>query len=154
MQVHGAVWGEDGTIIYGSNSSELLRVSAAGGDPETLVKAEVSDGEWYVDYPQFLPNGEDVLFTVFDGAHFAKRVELVSLRSGERKTVMRGGSNLRYLSTGHLVYAEGGSLMAVPFDPDLGEVTGEPVSVVDGLLMGFLLDPNFAHFTRSTRAGG
>ena len=39
-----------------------------------------------------------------------------SLKSGERKRLIAGGTDARYLPTGHLVYALGGTLFAVVFD--------------------------------------
>jgi eukaryotic-like serine/threonine-protein kinase len=41
--------------------------------------------------------------------------------------------NPRYAPSGHLVYAQGGSLMAVPFDPQRLVVTGAAVPVVEGV---------------------
>jgi Tol biopolymer transport system component len=42
--------------------------------------------------------------------------------------------NPRYASSGQLVYAQGGNLMAVPFDPERLEVTGAANSVAEGVL--------------------
>src|SRR4029077_20632013 len=44
------------------------------------------------------------------------------------------GTNPRYAPTGHLVYAQGGSLMAVQFDPQRLAITGTAVPVVGGVL--------------------
>ena len=56
-----------------------------------------------------------------------------SLRSGERKTLLEGGSHARYVPTGHLVFARGGVLFAVPFDLKRLEVTGGAVPIVEGV---------------------
>jgi serine/threonine-protein kinase len=56
-----------------------------------------------------------------------------SLKSSERKTLVSGGSDGRYLPTGHLVYALGGVLLAVPFDLRRLAVTGGPVPIVEGV---------------------
>ena len=56
-----------------------------------------------------------------------------SLRSGEIKTVLENGSHARYVPTGHLVYARGGVLFAVPFDTERLEVTGGQVPIVEGV---------------------
>jgi dipeptidyl aminopeptidase/acylaminoacyl peptidase len=50
--------------------------------------------------------------------------------------VLRGAHYARYLRTGHLLYVEGATLFAVPFDVNRLEVTGHPVAVVQGV-MGF-----------------
>jgi WD40 repeat protein len=55
------------------------------------------------------------------------------LKSGERKTLLEGGSDARYVPTGHLVYALSGSLYAVPFDAQRLVVKGAPVPIVEGV---------------------
>ena len=56
-----------------------------------------------------------------------------SLMSGERRVIRSGGSDARYVPTGHLVYANADVLYAMPFDPDRLEATGAPVPVVSGV---------------------
>src|SRR5262249_8842113 len=56
-----------------------------------------------------------------------------SLKSGERKTLIEGGADARYVATGHLVYATGNVLFAVPFDLAKVQVTGGQVPVVEGV---------------------
>src|SRR6185436_20615535 len=48
--------------------------------------------------------------------------------------LVRGGSFARYLPTGHLVFARGGAILAVPFDLRAGKVTGPPVTVLEGVM--------------------
>src|SRR5207249_5557623 len=62
-------------------------------------------------------------------------IGVVSLDSGEKKILIEGGTGARYSPSGHLVYARGGKLLAVPFDPKKLQVTGQPVPVVDGVFM-------------------
>jgi hypothetical protein len=62
------------------------------------------------------------------------QIVVQSLRTGERTVVLRGGSDARYVPTGHLVYALEGGLFAVAFDADRLEVQGGAVSVVEGLM--------------------
>ena len=111
-----------------------MRVSANGGTPEVLVS--VKDGEQAYG-PQMLPGGETVLFTLASGAAGERwdkaRIVTQSLRSGERKTLVDGGSDGRYVPTGHLVYAIGGIVFAVPMDVRRLEVTGGPVPIVEGV---------------------
>jgi len=82
--------------------------------------------------PALLPGGKAVLMTVatadttsFDEA----RIDVVTLTTGKRKTIIQGGMDAQYLSTGHLVYARAGSIVAVPFDLARLEVTGPPSAV-------------------------
>jgi Tol biopolymer transport system component len=132
VRVLGMTW-DAGGIVFGE-AKGIMRVSANGGQPEVLVS--VKDGE--VMYgPQVLPGGEWVLFTVATTATAEAwdkaQIVVQSLKSSERKTLVSGGSDARYLPTGHLVYALGGVLFARPFDLPRLAVTGGPVPVVEGV---------------------
>ena len=56
-----------------------------------------------------------------------------SVATGERKIIIRGGGDPRYVPTGHLVYAVSGSVYAVPFDERTLKTTGSPAPVVAGI---------------------
>jgi len=61
----GASWSPDGTIIFARNmSSGLFRVSASGGTPEAVTTLNAAAGERTHRWPQVLPGGDAVLFTV------------------------------------------------------------------------------------------
>ena len=127
----GASWGEDGTIIASLDQrSGLLRVADAGGTPEQITKA--AEGvlqRW----PQWLTRGEYVLFTSSNNATNFDEAELqvVSVKTREIRTVLRGGFYGRYLPSGHLVYGHNGTIFAVPFDPAHARVKGTPVPLVE-----------------------
>ena len=128
----GVSWGLDDTILFGQPAG-IMRVSANGGIPELVIATE---GE-QVHGPQMLPDGESVLFTVTSSTGVSRwddaQIVVHSLESGERKVLLEGGSDARYLPTGHLVYAFEDGLFALPFDVDNLEVAGGPVSVVQGV---------------------
>jgi serine/threonine-protein kinase len=146
----GATWGPDGTIVYGDEQKfGLWRVPWDGGEPERLTTVDLEGGREYIHFaPQFLPGGEVVLFTTMDDAGLSNKVALVNLKTGERTEIFAqdGSSLARYLASGHLAYGRDGSLMVVPFDLKRRQVTGRPVAVLDGLLMGFSLSGALAHF--------
>ena len=129
----GITWGPDG-IVFGQGRKGIMRVSANGGTPEVLV--HVKDGET-AQAPQILPGGQHLLFTVATGTAGDRwdraRIAVQSLKSGEPKLLIEGGSDARYVPTGHLVYALSGSLYAVPFDAQRLEVKGGPVPIVEGV---------------------
>jgi serine/threonine-protein kinase len=56
-----------------------------------------------------------------------------SLATGERRVLVNGGRDGRYVSTGHLVYALAGALLAAPFDPGGPGVTGGAVPLVENI---------------------
>ena len=127
-------WGPDG-IVFAERSKGIRHVSPDGGTPNVLVS--LKDGE-VSESPQMLPGGQDLLFTVatgtavnrWDSAH----IVVQSIATGERKIIIQGGADARYLPTGHLVYAVGGSVFAVPFDAQKLAATGSPVPMVAGVM--------------------
>jgi len=127
----GVSWGPDNTILF-ARPEGIQRVSANGGAPELIIK--VGAGEQF-DGPQFLPGGEWILFTVGTGAGGwdEARIVIESLKTKERRDIWRGGSDARYVPTGHIVYALDDNLFAIPFDLDTLTVTGGPVPLVEGV---------------------
>ena len=128
-------WGVDDTIVFSRHGlTGLFRVQASGGVSEQLTTRIDSDGDH--DFADFLPDGEAVLFSIsapnfnFDDGQIVAQ----SLETGERTVVIDGGFNPRWIETGHLVYARGGGLFAVEFDPAQLQVKGEPVQFVSGVM--------------------
>src|SRR4030095_1291934 len=126
-------WDASG-ILFGQSGKGILRVSENGGEPKLVVR--VRDDE-LAQGPQMLPNGEAILITVAAGASMSDwdsgQIAVQSLKSGERKVLIKGGSDARYVPTGHIIYALAGTLFAVPFDSRRLEVTGGPFPVLEGV---------------------
>jgi tRNA A-37 threonylcarbamoyl transferase component Bud32 len=132
----GASWGEDNSIVFADVTGGLLRVSAGGGEPTALTTPDVAKGEKNHGYPSVLPGSRGVLFTVGMGLNPEQpQVTVLDLTTGERKTLIRGGSQAEYLQSGHLVYAAAGTLRVVRFDVKRFEVLSDPVPVVDDVWM-------------------
>ena len=136
-QFASGAWSDDNSILFvPTSASGLFRVSADGGTPQRLTVPDRGRHEKTHRYAEPLPGGRALLMTVgtadmttFDDA----RIEVLTIATGERKTVIRGGTRPRYLNTGHIVYARAGSLVAVPFDVKRLEVTGAPVTLIEGV---------------------
>jgi len=129
----GASWGPDDTIVFATgNQRGLWQVPVGGGVPERLTTPE--DGEGSHQWPEILPGGGEVLFTMWSGAAENSQIAVLSLATREIKVLIGGGSNPRYASTGHIVYGVGGTLRAVGFDIERLEVTSDPVPVLEGVL--------------------
>jgi serine/threonine-protein kinase len=132
--LHRGAWGEDGFIVAAfGNSTGLSRVPENGGSPQPLTKLENS--ELTHRWPQILPGTKAVVFSAssstvnWDEAH----VDVLFLKTGQRKTVVRGGFYGRYLPTGHLVYLRGGTLYGMAFDIDRLELAGPPITLLEGI---------------------
>ena len=134
--LRGATWGADGTIVFASfdTSSGLWRVAAVGGEPEQLTTPDPEQGEVDHIWPEILPGGEAVLFTIRASPIEDSQIAVLSLDTGEQKIVLRGGSYPRYSPTGHLLYGVQGNLWAVAFDLNRLETVGDPVPVQEGVL--------------------
>jgi serine/threonine-protein kinase len=135
----GMTWGREG-IVFGQIAGSprgIVRVSPNGGKPELLVGAKPDE---FAIEPQILPGEDAVLFTYASGLNAAipsattwdkAQVVVQSLRTGARSIVVDGGSAGRYIPSGHLVYAVGGTLLAAPFDLTRRQSTGPAIPVVE-----------------------
>jgi serine/threonine-protein kinase len=130
----GGAWGEDGYIVANLDVRHLFRVPAAVGKPQ-LVGTPEEHGERTWRWPQILPGGENVLFTgaaaggavAIDNAN----IEVLSLKTGQVKIVLRGGYFGRYLPSGHLVYFRGTMLFGVRFDLARLEAGTSPLPLLE-----------------------
>jgi serine/threonine-protein kinase len=131
----GASWGADDTIIFATTdrSSGLLRVAAGGGEPEVLTRPQ-GQGEFDHWWPEVLPGGQAVLFTIMAGALDNAQIAVLDLTTRQQKILIRGGSHAHYASSGHLVYGVAGTLRAVAFDLRRLEVLGTPVPVLEQVM--------------------
>ena len=129
----GASWAPDNTILFGQRAG-IMRVSANGGTPELLIQAGESE---QIYGPQLLPDRASVLFSVTREMGPARwdqaQVVVQSLSSGKRSVVVQGGSDARYLPTGHVVYALRDGVFGVAFDAGRLKVTGGAVPLVQGV---------------------
>lgn len=124
--MRGATVAGDGTIVFAEGDGSLTRVPP-GGTAATLLALDAERGERNFVGPVFLPGDRALVFSVastdverFDDG----RVDVLDLRTNERRTLINGGMDARYSPSGHLVYAHRGSLHVVAFDLDNLQVTG------------------------------
>jgi dipeptidyl aminopeptidase/acylaminoacyl peptidase len=132
----GGAWAPGGVIVFaGDTQTHLMKVSVGGGAPVPLTKmdsAQHTSHRW----PFVLPDGKHFLYLainhnpsriVNDGVYYA------SLDGRENVPLLRASSNAVY-SSGFLLFARGDRLMAQPFDPDRGKLSGEAQSVASGVV--------------------
>ena len=96
------------------------------GTPEVLTRPDHAQGEAGHLWPEILPGGRAVLFTITSqtGGLDTAQVAVRDLRTGTQKVLLRGGSHGHYVASGHLVYVAAGTLRAIPFDPNRLETHG------------------------------
>jgi serine/threonine-protein kinase len=130
----GASWDSQGMIAFAPTGVSLLqKVPDAGGTPQPLSRFE--KGEASHRWPEFLPDGKALLFDAMTSTFNWTKAQLVveSVGTGERQNLIQGGWQPRYASSGHLIYAQRGGLMAAPFDLQRLALTGTAVPVVEGV---------------------
>jgi serine/threonine-protein kinase len=130
----GASWGSTDQIVFAAAPATLMQVPAAGGTPRELLKADPARSDNY-STPWFLPNGETLLYTERSSLNWSE-AQIVARRidTGEQHELVKGGADARYVATGHLAYMQNGVLMAVPFDTQKTQVSGQPVALIDGVM--------------------
>lgn len=149
-QSRGATWTEDGTIIFSTQTEAvLMRIPDSGGSTQPVTQLDTSRKEVTHRLPHALPGGKAVLFTTAqDAANFSEAtIDVVVLATGERKTLVRGGTHPRYLGSGHIVYANHDAMFAVPFDAKRLAITGSPIPVLQNVL--YQANIGYNHFSVS-----
>ena len=129
----GASWADDGSILL-ARTRGVFRVPTGGGAVARIFEPR-PDEEIYG--PQLLPDGDHLLLTVTTatGPDRWDRAQVIAytLSSGTRRVLIDGGADGRYLSTGHLVYAVGPTLFAVPFNLRSLQAVGTPIAILHGI---------------------
>ena len=95
-----------------------------------LTRPDAEKGERLYAWPSFLANSRTVLFTIVPiDASAAPKMAWLDLDSLETQVLPLNGSAARFVATGHLIYAAGPALMAVPFDLAARTTRGQPVAI-------------------------
>jgi eukaryotic-like serine/threonine-protein kinase len=131
----GGAWSKTGSILFAPTRASVLQtVPETGGNPRAVTRFD--EAETAHRWPEFLPSGNEILFAAggtgrdWNGAQIA----VESLGTGERLNLVQNGTHPRYASSGHLIYAREGNLVAVPFDPAQLKITGPAVTVLEGVV--------------------
>jgi serine/threonine protein kinase/Tol biopolymer transport system component len=125
----GATWAPDGTIYFAVAYAGIFRIRASGGTPTaatTLGRSEL-DHRW----PEVLPDGKTLLFTTITaGTTFWANLLLAN---GDRRVIGKGAS-AHYVAPGYLVYAQGYTLHALPFDVRTLQISGSSLPVLENVM--------------------
>ncbi|MGH7485575.1 MAG: TolB family protein, partial [bacterium] len=141
----GASWGADGMIyVANSGSAGLVRVEAKpGAIPERFTTLDTANSEFGHTWPDVLPNGKGVLFTVtYSGKkgvkdRYSYAIAVAEIPSGKHRVIIQDATYARYAASGDLVYVtDDKRLMAVSFDQNSMTVTGEPIALTEGIRAG------------------
>jgi Tol biopolymer transport system component len=129
-------WSRDGLILFApSGRAPLSVVPASGGAARPVTTLDTASGEVQHSYPSFLPDGRHFLYfsygSVTGGALDPRGVFVGSLDgSTPARLLLAGATQARYAS-GHLLFVQGGTLMAQPFDTRQLVLRGTPYPLVE-----------------------
>jgi len=125
----GGTWNRDNVILFSPTANgSLQRVTSAGGTSTPVT--ELGKGERSHRWPTFLPDGHHYLYFAGSGDARTGEIRAGSLDSKEAVPVAASGSNGLY-AAGHVVFVRGGSLMALPFNPDTRQSTADAFPVAE-----------------------
>jgi Tol biopolymer transport system component len=152
----GISWGTRGTILFPGTSSDggavILRIDSEGGTVASVIAPDRAGREVSVTWPHFLPDGRRFLYLAFlvddQTRSLARMLRMSSLDTADRANVGPIDSRVLFDSTGYLLYAREGSLVAHRFDQDARQFTGEPARLADRF--HYFRSTGLADFTIST----
>jgi serine/threonine-protein kinase len=145
--VAGASWGPDNFIYAdGFTAASLARVEAKpGAVPRWFTTLNTAGREVDHSWPDVLPNGKGVLFTVrFRGRNGLKggisyAIAVADIPSGKHRVILDDAMYARYAPPGYLLYVTTNkALMVVPFDQNSMNFAGEPTALTEGMRLGLL----------------
>jgi serine/threonine-protein kinase len=133
-QPFGASWIGD-RILVGAGTGGIVELSVSGGPAKELIKARPDRNE-SMHGPQLLPDGHSVLFTLRTVGNEWNTAAIVveDLASHKRQVLVEGGTDAKYLPTGHIVYGRDSALYAISFDPQRLQAKGMPTRIASGIL--------------------
>jgi eukaryotic-like serine/threonine-protein kinase len=148
----GGAWGPGGVIVFSpAPTAALMQVSASGGAPTPLTRMDPSlhtSHRW----PFFLPDGEHFLYLAMhhDPSKSSNNaIYYASLDGHENRLLVHAQTNAIY-AAGFLLFGRGDQLMAQPFDPSHGTLSGQAQTISSGVLN----DVTTWHMDASATDGG
>lgn len=125
----GGAWLPSGVIVFAPSHREgLMRVPATGGRPEPVFAGnnESRLPRWF---PSALPDGKRFLY--YERTQGTINVGSIDGTVGRPIATTNWGA--AYVQPGFLLYLSSDTLMAQPFDPQNGSVSGEAMPVANGV---------------------
>ncbi len=132
-------WSSRGVIVVSGENGDGLRTVSANGAVKALTLPATSDGGHWHRMPLALSDSETVLYADYPvtGGVAAARIGIASLSTGAATTLDLPGVAPLGLVDGQLIYvSQDRQIMAVPLNLATRRVVGEPVPLVDQVLVG------------------
>jgi len=130
----GGSWNQMGEILFTTDyNTQIFLVAATGGEVLAVTDLEADEGFNSHRHPQFMPDGRHFIYFARGNGRAESEIRYASLDGGEAKVVTRASLMGDY-GSGHLVFVSHGDLVAQPFDPDTGNLTGSPTPLVGDVM--------------------
>jgi serine/threonine protein kinase len=130
----GGSWNETGDILFTVDyNSPITTAKATGGEPRAVTDLENDEGFNSHRHPQFLPGGRQFLYFARGAGKVESQIRLASLDGGPEKVVTTNAL-MGFYSSGYLAFIVHGDLVAQPFDPATGVLSGSPTPLVVDVL--------------------
>jgi hypothetical protein len=139
----------NGDVLATEGKDQFVRI-AAGGKVSAPVKLDAGrSGVSNYQIVRILPGDHAALVNVisYDARGWHYSVGVLDLKTGQVRIVEEDGGNPRYSPTGHLLFARGDAILAVPFDLGKLEPRGTPVAVWNGLSTAYSFLPALFELT-------
>ncbi len=132
----GGTWSRYGVILFAHQDSGILRVSAAGGEPEEITQLDTARQERRHYNPFFLPDHRQFLFTVPGHSPVPAGIWIASIDRPKARRRLLSDTSYAMYDSGRLLFIRNRVLMAQPFDAVRGELKGDaaPLTGVEGLV--------------------
>lgn len=128
----GGSWSRDDVILFAPRQNgPLYRVAASGGAPIQATTLDVAHGETAHRHPCFLPDGRHFLYLAVNRSDERTGIWLGSLDSSERRFLVRTPAKAVFAQPATLLYTQGHTLFAQPFDADSLALAGAPMPLAD-----------------------
>jgi len=128
-------WSVTDLIIFDGGPTDTMKiVPAGGGVARPAALPDTAAGEYGYAWPWFLPDGKHFIFTCSMrrdsvNTQVRDRIKLGSIDATSSITLFESETNIdriEYSNEGYILYVADDNLMALPFDADKLEATGEP----------------------------
>jgi Tol biopolymer transport system component len=121
----GGAWSPEGFILFTpEGSAPLYRIPPDGGTPEVVTTLD--EGATTHRFPHFTPDGS--AFTYSDHSNEPGRLHRYYQKmDGSPRVRLPDGMSESYPAGRNLFFVQDGDLVAHPFDPATGQLSGEPV---------------------------
>ncbi len=133
----GGSWGKSNVIVYSANILDgLMQVSANGGEAKRATTLNKANHEDTHRWPWFLPDGKHFIYLAVShtaGDTGRQGIYFASLDSSTEARLVVTTSAAAQFASGYLLYHLNSDLMAQPFDPTNGKLSGAPETLVNNV---------------------